>query len=159
MNVSPQSENLGNTVHVRGARASTGVKLIPKDDTNRSGNDSDDEDDDFMALMNESKKKEPADPRAFQGAAGLPGGFQSDDQAGFQLPAASDHQRTETFDRPQERPYERSPPSQQASFGGGATSSFRSLEEEKQHFLYKIQRLQNRFPGRKVGLELSLIHI
>ena len=146
MNVSPQSENLGNTVHVRGARAPGGVKLMPKHDAHRNSDDSDDEDEDFTALMNESKKKEPAGPRAFQGPAGLPGGFQSDDHGGFQLPAASDPPRTESFDRPP----------QQASFGGAPTSSFRSLEEEKQHFLYKIQRLQSRFPGRKVGLETPL---
>ena len=157
MNVSPQSENLGNTVHVRGAGAPGGVKLMPKHNAHRnSDDDSDDEDEDFMALMNDSKKKEPADPKAFQGGAGLPGGFQSGDHGGFQLPAASDPPRTESFDRPQERPYERSPHPQQASFGGAATSSFRSLEEEKQHFLYKIQRLQSRFPGRRVGLETPL---
>lgn len=156
MNVSPQSENLGNTVHVRGANYPGGVKLIPKHDAHKNSEDSDDEDEDFMALMNESKKKESADPRAFQGSAGLPGGFHSDDPGGFQLPAASDPPRTESFDRPQEGPYERSPHPQQASFGGAPTSSFRSLEEEKQHFLYKIQRLQNRFPGRKVGLETPL---
>ena len=156
MNVSPQSENLGNTVHVRGTRASGGVKLMPKHDAHRTSDESDDEDEDFMALMNESKKKEPADRNAFQGSAGLPGGFQSDDQGSFQLPAASDPPRAEFFDRPQERPYERSPPPQQASFGDAPTSSFRSLEEEKQHYIYKIQRLQNRFPGRKVGLETPL---
>lgn len=157
MNVSPQSENLGNTVHVRGTRAPGGVKLMPKHDAHRDSDDSeDDEDEDFMALMNESKKKEAADPKAFQGTAGLPGGFQSDEQRGFQLPAASDPPRTEFFDRPQERSYERSPPPQQASFGGAPTSSFRSLEEEKQHYIYKVQRLQNRFSGRKVGLETPL---
>ena len=156
MNVSPQSENLGNTVHVKGSRAPGGVKLMPKHDAHRNSDDSDDEDEDFMALMNESKKKE-TDPKAFQGSAGLPGGFQSEDTGGFQLPAASDPPRTEFFDRPQERPYERPPPPpQQASFGGAPTSSFRSLEEEKQHYIYKVQRLQNRFPGRKVGLETPL---
>lgn len=155
MNVSPQSENLGNTVHVKGSRAPGGVKLMPKHNAHRNSDDSDDEDDDFIALMNESKKKETADPKAFQGSAGLPGGFQSEDTGGFQLPAASDPPRTEFFDRPQEGPYERPPP-QQASFGGAPTSSFRSLEEEKQHFIYKVQRLQNRFPGRKVGLETPL---
>uniref|UniRef100_A0A6C0IZN6 Uncharacterized protein n=1 Tax=viral metagenome TaxID=1070528 RepID=A0A6C0IZN6_9ZZZZ len=154
MNVSPQSENLGNTVHVRGACAPRGVKLKPKHDAHRNSDDSDDSDD-FMALMNESKKKE-ADPRAFQGAAGLPGGLQSEDQGGFQLPAASDPPRTDFFDRPQEGLYERSPPPQQASFGGAPTSSFRSLEEEKQHYIYKVQRLHNRFPGRKVGMETPL---
>jgi hypothetical protein len=153
MNVSPQSENLGNTVHVRGAGAPGGVKLMAKQYANKGSDDSDDEDEDFMALMNENKKKET---QAFHGSAGLPGGFQSDDQTGFQFPAASDPPRAETFDRPQERPYERSPPPQQASFGDAPTSSFRSLEEEKQHFLYKVQRLQNRFPGRKVGLETPL---
>tara|TARA_B110000027_G_scaffold55546_2_gene60230 strand:- start:1709 stop:2899 length:1191 start_codon:yes stop_codon:yes gene_type:complete len=130
---------------------------MPKHDAHRNNDDSDDEDEDFMALMNESKKKETADSKAFQGSAGLPGGFQSEDMGGFQLPAASDPPRTDFFDRPQERPYERPPPPpQQASFGGAPTSSFRTLEEEKQHFIYKVQRLQNRFPGRKVGLETPL---
>lgn len=157
MNVSPQSENFGNTVHVRGARAPGGVKLMPNHGANRGCSDeSDGEDEDFMALMNESKRKELNESKAFQGGAGLPGGVQSDDHAAFQLPAASDQPGAETFDRPQERPYERPPFPQQASFGGAPTSSFRSLEEEKQHFLYKIQRLQNRFPGRKVGLETPL---
>ncbi len=158
MNISPQSENLGNTVNIRGARtAGGGVKLMHKHDPNRGGSDeSDEEDEDFMALMNETKKKESDDPKAFQGSAGLPGGFASGGQASFDLPAASDTPRDETFDRPEERPYERSPPPPSASFGGVPTSSFRSLEEEKQHFLYKIQRLQNRFPGRKVGIETPL---
>ena len=156
MNVSPQSENIGNIVHVRGAHAPGGVKLMPKHDANRGSDDSDDEDEDFLALMNDTKKKESTAPDAFQGSAGLPGGggFQSDDHASFQLPAASDPPRTTSaYDRPQERP---SPPGQQASFGGAPASSFRSLEEEKQHFLYKVQRLQNRYPGRKVGLETPL---
>lgn len=153
MNISPQSENLGNTVHVKGSRAAGGVKLMPKHDAPRNSDESDDEDEDFMALMNESKKKETVDPKAFQGSAGLPGGFQSEDTGGFQLPAASDPPRTDYFDRPQERPYERSPP---PPLGGAPTSSFRSLEEEKQHYIYKVQRLQNRYPGRKVGLETPL---
>ena len=154
MNVSPRSENLGNTVHVRGARTPGGVKLAKNAP---SGSDSEDEDEDFMALMNETKKKDtPDNSAAFQGSAGLPGGFDSGNHETFQMPAASDPPRTETFDRPQERPYERAPPPQQASFTSGPTSSFRSLEEEKQHFIYKIQRLQNRFPGRKVGIETPL---
>ncbi len=156
MNVSPQSENLGNTVHVKGARAPAGVRLLPKHDDNPGGRgDESDEDEDFLALMNENKRKETTEPKAFQGSAGLPGGFRSDDHGSFQLPAASESPRTETFERPQERPYEHPPP-QASSFGSAPTSSFRSLEEEKQHFLYKIQRLQNRFPGRRVGLETPL---
>ena len=153
MNVSPRSENLGNTVHIRGARAPGGVKLTPK---HASGSDSEDEDEDFMALMNETKKKDTPEKQAFEGSAGLPGGFDSEDRGTFQMPAASDPPLAKTFDRPQERPYERTPPPQQASFAGAPASSFRSLEEEKQHFLYKVQRLQSRFPGRRVGLETPL---
>ena len=160
MNVSPQSENLGNTVNIRGTRASGSVKLQPKHDQRSGMGDSDDEEDeDFMALMNESKKKETAGlPEPFEGTAGLPGSFASRNGGDFQYPETSnigERPHEHSYDIPHERTYEHPPPPPQTtSFSN--TGNFRSLEEEKQHFLYKIQRLQNRFPGRRVGIETPL---
>lgn len=151
MNVSPRSENLGHTVHIKGSAAETGVKLQKQKQPYEVSNDSDEEDEDFMALMNETKRKETQDAEPFRGNAGLPGGHQSvDSNAEFQLPTSG------TFERPHEsRSYEY-PSETPGPSAGPASTNFRSLEEEKQHFLYKIQRLQNRFPGRRVSLDTPL---
>ena len=148
MNVQPRSENLGNTVGVRGGGGSSGIKL----QHGEKNMDESEEDEDFMALMNENKSREtPETSGAFSGSAGLPGAYQPDQTGDFQMPAASDswggnsgHERPSSY----ESPANEAPPSAPMHQG-----SFRSLEEEKQHYLYKIQRLQSRFSGRRVGLE------
>lgn len=163
MNVLPQSENIGSTVHVKAPRGGHGVTIqSDKNDNVCSG--SEDEDEEFMALMNETKRKTSSknESVAFQGDAGLPGGFQSNDHSDFQHPSMSESPRVNTFERPAERPYER--PAERpyvrehSSYERAAeqANSFRSLEEEKQHFLYKIQRLQNKYPGRRVGIDTPL---
>jgi hypothetical protein len=144
MNVSPQSENVGNVVHIKGNSLEGGVKLQSK--FNSANNNDESEDEDFMALMNETKKK---DRVAFTGNAGLPGGFQYNDNGDAKIPGSSnDFQSPAVSDND----FKYSDSEKHHSQEG----SFKSLEEEKQHFLYKIQRLQNRFSGRRVSIETPL---
>ena len=144
MNIIPQSENLGNTVRVGGGGGPSNIKL----QRDENGGQESEEDEEFMALMNESKSKEPGSA-PFQGDAGLPGGFSTNDEgSAFQIPAATSpgpRNYENSFGSSAETPSSPSfaPPTQ-------PSGNFRSLEEEKQHYLYKIQRLQNRFPGRRV---------
>lgn len=162
MNVSPRSENFGNIVGLRAERGPGlgGVRLAQKPGSGADvtpGVESD-EDEDFMALMNADKKKEAAPP-AFA-AGGLPGGYGGTVPDSFTIPAASPS-------------FSESTPSPDAGFSSGPSAgfsgpsagfssdanpsgNFRSLEEEKQHYMYKIQRLQARFPGRRVGIETPL---
>lgn len=157
MNVSPQSENSGNTVNVRASHGGrSGVRLQTRPHAHESQHDSDNEDEDFLMLMNDEKSKQQPQPaRAFVGTAGLPGGYQpARDRGEFELPGGSAEPPRGEFAEPSSS-YER-PPSAAGSMDAAPTSSFRSLEEEKQHFLYKVQRLQNRFPGRRVSLDTPL---
>lgn len=158
MNILPQSENLGSTVNIRGSHSSGGnaIRLKSKYGSRAEGDESNEEDEDFVALMNESKKKEESGSRPFQGSAGLPGSSNADGGSEFQLPAEREIARSESFQRPQDSLFESHAAPQEASSRSPPTSSFRSLEEEKQHFLYKIQRLQNRYPGRRVSMDTPL---
>jgi len=149
MNVLPKSENLGNTVGVRGGGGPSGIKL----QNGEKPIDESEEDDDFMALMNENKKRETSESNgAFSGHAGLPGGYQPAQSGDFQMPTASDSSGERSGQEERSSSYE-SPASYPSASASSPQGSFRSLEEEKQHYLYKIQRLQSRFSGRRVGLE------
>ena len=155
MNVVPRSEREGNVVHMSGPRGGhERVRLAGTANDTRYEQDGIDseEDEDFLALMN-SDKSRPEPTKPFQ-QGGLPGGLPTVPGAATppsfsrQSSGANDH-----FEPPAASAQWAGPPSgtEQPSEG-----SFRSLEEEKQHYVYKIQRLQARYPGRRVGLETPL---
>lgn len=152
MNVSPQSENKGNVVRISAASDDSNVRIANvKNSYGTNSNDDADDDEEFMTLMNEGKKREDSTP-PFRGSAGLPGGYhRMDESSNFRAPAESDTRGESPALGEQHLPQSFS--SQPAE----STSVFRSLEEEKQHYLFRIQRLQSRFPGgRRVGLDTGL---
>ena len=70
MNIIPQSENLGNTVRVGGGGGPSNIKL----QRDENGGQESEEDEEFMALMNESKSKEPGSA-PFKAMQGCPEDF------------------------------------------------------------------------------------
>ena len=152
MNVTPRSENAGNTIGIRSGRpAGDGVRLQGGSSAAYTGVESED-DEDFMALMNEDKKKSEQQQPFVNG---LPGSQPSvSESPSFQRPAGSeDGMRTPPFEPAPVPPAQHGAPEASSGYG---SQSFRSLEEEKQHYVHKINRLQSRFPGRRVGLETPL---
>lgn len=142
MNVLPVSEDHGSTFGVHAP--SSGESRV-----HVSAPAHHDEDDDFAALMNSDKSvREPTR-----------GSFPSDN-----LPGAPSAPPSSFFESSPSTPRQESHP---PAFGDAYQStaraqtyddsnSFRSLEEEKQHYLYKIQRLQSRIPGRRVSIDTPL---
>lgn len=167
MNVQPRSERAGNVVHMSAPQAGRDRVRLSAPPTG-GGNDMDsDEDEEFMALMNSDKSKEPAAPPPFSQSGGLPGGLPTMDAGALPPLGASPPPMSRQSSGGSAGGF--GPPGAGGGFGGegssgyggeaaggGEASSFRSLEEEKQHFIYKIQRLQARYPGRRVGLETPL---
>lgn len=135
MQVTPQSENNGHTVRMNGASELSGLRVSQSRPTNQDTMS--DEDEEFAALMNDDKRKRTAF------TSGLPGNMSSQVDSKFEPPGASS---TDTRPMTPEFVNNTSP----------QDPSFRSIDEEKQHYVYRIHRMQSRIPGRKVSFETPL---
>lgn len=141
MEIAPRAENSGSQTFVRGADPVAGISL--------SAN-SEDFDDDFDALMNQEKALPSTPPRQdmrqhLPSPAPSLGGSNAGGSYGSSYGGD-----------PQHASYGH------ASYGGDSygdrkqEQSFRSLEEEKQHYLYKIQRMSSHGPVRNVSMDTPL---
>ena len=144
MQVTPKSENNGNTVRMSGASGMSGLRVSQSRTV--SQDPMSDEDEEFEALMNSDKRKRTAF------ASGLPGGASASIENRFEPPGASTPTPETYFERPATPDF--MPDS--ATGGSPQDPSFRSIDEEKQHYVYRIQRMQSRMPGRRVSIETPL---
>ena len=144
MQVTPISENNGNTVRMSGASGLNGLRVSQSRPPTQEPMS--DEDEEFAALMNDDKKKRTAF------ASGLPGGGSVRTENRFELPGDSTPTPQTHFERPATPDFI----SDSVNANSPQDASFRSIEEEKQHYLYRIQRMQSRIPGRRVSIETPL---
>ena len=144
MQVTPKSENNGNTVRMSGASGMSGLRVSQARTV--SQDPMSDEDEELAALMNDDKRKRTAF------TSGLPGGASSPTKNRFEPPGASTPTPETHFERPATPDF--MPDS--ATGGSPQDPSFRSIDEEKQHYVYRIQRMQSRIPGRRVSMETPL---
>lgn len=144
MQVTPKSENNGNTVRMSGASGMSGLRVSQARAV--SQDPMSDEDEEFAALMNDDKRKRTAF------TSGLPGGASAPTENRFEPPGASTPTPETHFERPATPDF--MPDS--ATGGSPQDPSFRSIDEEKQHYVYRIQRMQSRIPGRRVSMETPL---
>ena len=149
MQVSPRSENNGNTVNLAAPSGLSGLRVSNTSRAPSATGEMSDEDEEFAALMNGDKSKRNT---AFQ--SGLPGAAAAHSSSRFEPPGGSVVDDM-PFQRPSTPPFvsSSSPETYAASSGD---PSFRSIDEEKQHYVYRIQRLQSRIPGRRVSMETPL---
>jgi len=145
MQITPKPENNGNTVRMSGASGLSGLRVSQSRPV--SQDPMSDEDEEFAALMNDDKRKRTAF------TSGLPGGTSDPTENRFEPPGASTPTPEAHFDRPA-TPDFIMPDS--ATGGSPQDPSFRSIDEEKQHYVYRIQRMQSRIPGRRVSMETPL---
>ena len=158
MQITPRSENHGNTVRLAGASQLSGLRVSHTARPSHGGDDAmSDEDEDFQALMNSDKSKRSA---AFEG--GVSGAGPPPSPSRYEPPGGSTPAPEARYDRPSTPTFMADPPPPSGGYGGGGGSashgdpSFRSIDEEKQHYVYRIQRMQSRIPGRRVGMETPL---
>lgn len=107
-----------------------------------------DEDDEFAALMNSDKRKVPSPPQAATHV-------DMDHGAAFthDPPMSS----TPSFVPPADTYAPPAPAGPNDTTGNGG--SFRTLDEEKMHYLHRIQRMQSRIPGRRMSMANPLDEI
>lgn len=144
MQVTPKSENNGNIVRTSGASGLSGLRVSQSRPV--SQDPMSDEDEEFAALMNDDKRKRSAF------TSGLPGGTSAPSENRYDPPGASTSTPDTHFDRPATPDFV----SDAGTGGSPQDPSFRSIDEEKQHYVYKIQRMQSRIPGRRVSVETPL---
>lgn len=156
MNIAPRAENRGFNTRVRGQAAQSGIDLVGQEGVRHQVDNS--EMDDFEALMNADKANSSRESSI----------------NGDSYPGSAYHARNEY-----EPPHRPSTPRSSSGFAGGfgevpdgshsrAASSyrdeapsrpteptFRSLEEEKQYYLSKIQRLSSH-GARSVSIDTPL---
>ena len=149
MNIAPRVENAGFTTRVRGHTAEPGVDLLGR------SNNEEPEFDDFEALMNSEKANNSSRESSVNGNPGGVYHHQTGDDSpqrpstpkspgefsGFADIPNGSHSRASSYrDEAHSRPDE---------------PTFRSLEEEKQYYLQKIQRMSSH-GSRSVSLDTPL---
>jgi hypothetical protein len=167
MNIAPQAENSGVTFGIRAGNGTRdgGVRVMGSSRPSRSEPLSDmstDDDDEFTALMNDDKRKPSETTDSPHMSRPLDGAPRNGSDAGGVFGSS------DTGSRPMTPPYSsqyspedssrnaHTPNDQWNGTPDGGSSGFRSLEEEKYHFLTKIQRMQTRIPGRRMSVETPL---
>lgn len=160
MEVHPIAENVGHTVSMHGNEAMEGLRVVrhPLAEHQVSSpmqmassdayNQNNEEDDEFAALMNSDKRKVPSPSENATH-------FNVDHGAAFTTEPPIPN--TPQFVPPPDTYGQPTPPETNAT--SGTTGSFRTLDEEKMHYLHRIQRMQSRIPGRRMSMSNPLDEI